>query len=58
MHPEVMRAIATDRQRYLLKTAEAVSCPRRSPRPARASSTHGHGRVLDRVGAVLRPRTL
>jgi hypothetical protein len=58
MHPEMMRALAIDRQRYLLESAERVSRPRRSPRPARPSSTQRHGRVLGRVGAVLRPPTL
>lgn len=57
MHPELMRALAIERQRSLLEGAQPASLGRRNARPMRRASTQRRSPILARL-RVARPPTL
>ncbi len=58
MHPELVHALATERQRSLLMDAQRASIARRDARPSRRPSTHRRSAPMARLGIALRHRTV
>ena len=54
MHPQVMRVLAIERQRYLLERVDRVPRHRDGVRPTRAHSAQRRSPIAPRVSAAFR----